>query len=101
MAAQDNSHGGFYIFVTAFPCPVRYLVGGKVYFFCPALVGEALEPPATRYDLAGWSRADVGIRPYKGIRFCVWNSPGDGFFGALRLLRMTEEWGKPILSPSS
>ena len=54
-----------------------------------ASVGEALEPPVTglQYRTGVWGdgavRADVGIRPYKGIWFCVWKS-GNPSVSALR-----------------
>ena len=72
VAARANSHGDFFVFVSAFPCPVSVAGWDKAYFFAlptsschlftlhyylfPKTVGEALEPPATRYDLATWSR---------------------------------------------
>ena len=43
VAARAISHGGLYIFVTAFPCPVRYPVEGKVYFLSCACRGSALD----------------------------------------------------------
>ena len=36
VAARANSHEGFYVFVTAFPCPVRYPVRGRAIILCVA-----------------------------------------------------------------
>ena len=33
VTAQDNSHGGLFLFVTALPHPVRYLVRGRAIYF--------------------------------------------------------------------
>ena len=113
VTAQDNSHGGFFVFVTALPHPVRYLVRGRAIYFAlptslcylftlhyylfPKTVGEALEPPVTRCDFVGrygrmWASARTNEFGFAcGIR------RDNGFFDSLRSLRMTGSVGQPIL----